>query len=296
MTTKKFKTVSGYLRSHDDGLRRTVAKVPEDQFVEAAAVAVRKILNNLLPQIDNLPMLDTDYAPLEGIEQLLKLGGTERQVNALEDCKRWLSKPIHIVTLNSARSAMIPQVKTAQGLISYRVDGYRNDDTGVSVTMIVDAKMGEAHEMAAAIAGPDYCFAVSCNIDHAVPDAAKNKLFFSVEELYAAVPEMRPSSSRGRRSGVSSYRSGGVASAVASTEFYRGYGITEVDGKYVVKKDGETSEQPTEQAAYDWVNTRIEETARKRKTATQPTEPVRRKKPPLTPANWRRQEYANHQG
>jgi hypothetical protein len=49
------------------------------------------------------------------------------------------------------------------------------------------------------IAGSEYCFHASRNINRLIPDAAKNKLFFSDEELYAAVPEMRPPSSSSRR-------------------------------------------------------------------------------------------------
>ena len=40
------------------------------------------------------------------------------------------------------------------------------------------------------IAGPGYCFPTSQTVIRPVPDAAKNKLFMSDAELYAAAPEL----------------------------------------------------------------------------------------------------------
>ena len=49
---------------------------------------------------------------------------------------------------------------------------------------------GRPHHIAEALAGPDYCFHSSQNINCLVPDAAKNRLFTSEEELYVAAPEV----------------------------------------------------------------------------------------------------------
>ena len=228
--TKKYKSVSSYLRAHGQGLNYNLPRRGRDHEQQRAAAKVeqRNILNNLLPQL-GLPMLDSEL--LEGIEQLLVMGGwTDVQANALRDCQKWL-KNFRIVTITS--SAPVEPVKTAQGLVSYLVHGFSRADHNVRISMIVDAaKYGRgAFEIAEQIAGPDYCCHASSNIDHLVPDSAKNKLFFSDEELYAAVPEMRPREVTRRRR------------------------------RTVVRKPEATA---------------------------QPVEPVRRKKPPLSPADWRR--------
>jgi hypothetical protein len=83
----------------------------------------------------------------------------------------------------------------------YRVTGFAQADVNASVIMIVEADvMGGQRPSAIAqdIAGPDYCFVSSITIS-AVPDAAKNRLFFSNEELFAAVPELAPKPKQRRR-------------------------------------------------------------------------------------------------
>ena len=82
---------------------------------------------------------------------------------------------------------------------SYHVYGFRRDDYSVRISVIVDSDGGEAFKIAGAIAGPEYCLHASSNILHSVPDAAKNRLFMSDEELFATVPEMNPKQRRVRR-------------------------------------------------------------------------------------------------
>jgi hypothetical protein len=92
-------------------------------------------------------------------------------------------------------------------MTSYHVCGFRQDDHKVSVCMIVDANdlargMDDPHAIAEKIAGPEYCFHACSNINQAVPDHVKNRLFVSAEELkelYAAVPRLRPQPRRRRR-------------------------------------------------------------------------------------------------
>ena len=167
------------------------------------------------------------------------MGGTDRQVKALKDCQRWL-KNYRIITIT-----VVPQVKTEQGLVSYRVDGFTRDDHKVRVIVIVDADPnsgimeGRPHQIAEALAGPEYCFHSSQNINRLVPDAAKNRLFASEEELYAAAPELDP-----KRRGIT------------RSTIYRGYEIKETNGKHVISKENAVvSEQPTEEAALRWVDT-----------------------------------------
>jgi hypothetical protein len=71
------------------------------------------------------------------------------------------------------------------------VHGFRHDNTNVSVSIIIDARAGDAYTKASEIAGPDYCFHMSSNLSQPVPDDAKNILFHSDEELYAKAPALR---------------------------------------------------------------------------------------------------------
>lgn len=76
---------------------------------------------------------------------------------------------------------------------SYHVQGFKRDDHGIRVSVIIDADdAGEVFKLAEAVVGPNYCFHASGNINHSVPAAAKNRLFGSDQELFAAVPEMSP--------------------------------------------------------------------------------------------------------
>ena len=87
-------------------------------------------------------------------------------------------------------------------MTSYHVHGFKRDDHGVNVSVIVDGDISDdKFEIAEAIAGPDYCLHASENISPtvSVPDAAKNRLFLSEEELFAAVPELKPRRRAARR-------------------------------------------------------------------------------------------------
>jgi hypothetical protein len=184
---KKYKTVAGYLRSC--GERLQYGKLPEDKDQRIAAVQAgqRDIINSLLPQIGLAQHIEATEKPIDGITRLLAQGGTEQQVAALETCRRWLKNYVIVLGVTA-----IPQVKTAQGLVSYHVCGFRRGDHNSRVSVIVDAEelSGNAFAIAEKLAGPDYCFHASSNINELVPDGAKNKLFTSDEELYAVVPAL----------------------------------------------------------------------------------------------------------
>jgi hypothetical protein len=197
MTTKKFKTVSGYLRSADMQLQY---KLPKDDDDDARIAAIktgqRNIINNLLPQL-GLPKLDGDETPGDGVERLLALGGTDnRQVKALKDCQRWLKNYRFIVRVSS----MVSMVESSREPVSYRVHGFRCDDTSVHVSIIVDIEWsdrasGKQFEIAKTIGGDDYCFHASENLFHPVPETVKNRLL-SNEELYALAPQLNPQPTR----------------------------------------------------------------------------------------------------
>jgi hypothetical protein len=196
MTTKKYKTVAGYLRSCGESL--SYRKMPEDrdQHIAAVRAGQRDIINNLLPQIGITGRIEAAEKPSDGVERLLAMGGTAQQVSALEACRRWLKNYVIILSVSA-----IPQVKTAEGLVSYEVNGFRRGDTKSRVSMIVDqdpanSAIRSPHAIAEEIAGPEYCFHACSNINHWVPDSAKNRLFTSDEELYTAVPQLRPHQSR----------------------------------------------------------------------------------------------------
>ena len=188
---KKYKTVAGYLRSCGDRLQ--YGKLPEDKDQRIAAVQAgqRDIINNLLPQIGLAHRIKPTEKPIDGVARLLAIGGTAQQVSALEACRRWLKNYVIVLGVT-----VIPQVKTAERLVSYHVRGFRRDDHKVNVSMIVDAEEHavevSSHQVAEKIAGDGYCFHVCSNINELIPDSAKNRLFMSDEELYAAAPQLKP--------------------------------------------------------------------------------------------------------
>jgi hypothetical protein len=186
---KKYKTVAGYLRSCGERLQYD-GKLPEDKDQRIAAIRAgqRDIINGLLPQIGLAQRIEATEKPIDGVARLLAQGGTAQQVAALEACRRWLKNYVIVLGVTA-----IPQVKTAQGLVSYHVSGFRRDDHNSRVSVIVDAEEygGDSRfALAEKIAGPDYCFHAASNINALVPDDAKNKLFTSNEELYAVVPAL----------------------------------------------------------------------------------------------------------
>jgi hypothetical protein len=95
MTTKKFKTVSGYLRSATDQM---LCRIPWDARDEARRAAIkagqRDILNRLLPQLA-LPRIDTDEALSHGVDRLLANGAPNSR-----------SRPCRIVSAGSRVSSV----------------------------------------------------------------------------------------------------------------------------------------------------------------------------------------------
>jgi hypothetical protein len=87
---KKLKTAAGYLRSMGERIRYSgLPKEQEARWNEVRAKQ-RIAINNLLPQIGITELIGPTEPPHEGIERLLKAGGNEAQVAALEACRRWL--------------------------------------------------------------------------------------------------------------------------------------------------------------------------------------------------------------
>jgi hypothetical protein len=83
-------------------------------------------------------------------------------------------------------------------ITTYQVFGFRRDDHGGKVCTLVDVPRGDPTSPTI-IAGnlfgdAEYCFHASMNVTASihVPDDAKNKLFHGDDELYAAVPALRP--------------------------------------------------------------------------------------------------------
>jgi hypothetical protein len=102
-------------------------------------------------------------------------------------------------------ASVVPQVRTAEGLISHYVHSFRRDAHNVRVCMIVDVEgYNGGHAIAEKIAGPEYCFHAASNLNVLVPDHVKNRLFTTaeeLEELYTAVPELRPRDQSRRAAG-----------------------------------------------------------------------------------------------
>ena len=108
--TKKYKTVGGYLRSHEYSIEKKTGHLEGDEWRAAVKTAQRAILNHLLPQF-SLSQIEDHIEPLKHIDLLLILGGTERQMKALKDCQRWL-KNFRIL---SFRNATVTVVSARQG-------------------------------------------------------------------------------------------------------------------------------------------------------------------------------------
>jgi hypothetical protein len=99
MARKKFKTVAGYLRSGGDQLLSRHLPEDKERCIAVVRAGQRDILNNLFPQIGIADRISDAELPREGIERLLRLGGNEQQVAALETCRRWLKN--FIIPLSS---------------------------------------------------------------------------------------------------------------------------------------------------------------------------------------------------
>ena len=83
-----------------------------------------------------------------------------------------------------------PPAKRAVKLHAYRAEGFSRDNPDIAVFMIVDVEHRyDAAQVAEKIARPEYCFnGAAIPIDgRAVPDVARNRLFFSNAE-FTAVP------------------------------------------------------------------------------------------------------------
>ena len=183
---KKFKSVAGYLRSCGERLRYKLPK-DKDQRIAAVQAGQRDIINNLLPQIALTQRIETTEKPSDGIKRLLAMGGTAQQVAALEACYRWLKNYVIILS-----ATVIPQIKTAAGLVSYHVHGFRRDDHNTNVSMIVDADennvMRRPPTIAAEIAGPEYCFHASSNLN----------VWYPIVPKAGCLPQMRNCTQRFR--------------------------------------------------------------------------------------------------
>jgi hypothetical protein len=98
--------------------------------------------------------------------------------------------------------AEIEPPRTAEGFITYLVYGFKRADHSQNISLFVDAPEygGQPIELAQKLAGPDYCCHASQNCLKPIPHSAKNKLFRSDAELYAAAPELNPRARRRRAS------------------------------------------------------------------------------------------------
>ena len=191
---KKYKTAAGYLRAQGDRICADIYRIKSqdrEQILAAAQAGQRTALNSLLPQL-GLPCIEATEKPADGIERLMQMGSTEQQQAALKTCRRWLRNFFIPIS-----SSVVVRSGPADWRVSYHVCGFRRDDHKVRVNMIVDVDEAERgavspHAIAEKIAGPEYCFHACSNIDHSVPESAKNQLFMSDEELYAADPQLKP--------------------------------------------------------------------------------------------------------
>ena len=124
--TKKFKSVAGYLRSMGDRLR--CSGLPKDQEARWAAVQAgqRAAINNLLPQLGITELISPTEPPHEGIERLLKSGGTEAQATALETCRRWLKN--FWVPVSSTMAAAPPRENFTSSM-TFRGEEFTPEET-----------------------------------------------------------------------------------------------------------------------------------------------------------------------
>jgi hypothetical protein len=219
--TKKFKTVAGYLRSNEN---EKLCGVDPDS--DAERTIERQIINHMLPQLGITDTIKLDEKPRDGVERLLQQTTEVRQLKALKDCRKWLrrAKGHWTVTsstavsrgmiyrgqdFNAEETAAIEQIQSEQKvsidkaieiwrsrggrIVTYRLDGFLRADHKQNVFMFVDAEeFGEPRAIAEKIVGPKYLFPLSGNCVEPIPDAAKNRLFKSDQELYAEFPELNP--------------------------------------------------------------------------------------------------------
>ena len=194
--------------------------------------------------------------------------------------------------------------------------GFSRADHSINVSLIVDVDSSDIMRndvrarVTEKIAGPGYCFPTSQTVIRPVPDAAKNKLFMSDAELYAAAPELdyRKRKRRTKTEKADAFaaqlqqwggkpaasieppapKSSSVATGVSY--IFRGFDYTGDDERgYTISKDGVelAGPLPTKAAVMAWVDEakRLEMTkAREAKPASSIEPPaLKPRKPPLTP-------------
>ena len=194
--------------------------------------------------------------------------------------------------------------------------GFSRADHSINVSLIVDVDSSDIMRndvrarVTEKIAGPGYCFPTSQTVIRPVPDVAKNKLFMSDAELYAAAPELdyRKRKRRTKTEKADAFaaqlqqwggkpaasivlpapKSSSVATGVSY--IFRGFDYTGDDERgYTISKDGVelAGPLPTKAAVMAWVDEakRLEMTkAREAKPASSIEPPaLKPRKPPRTP-------------
>ncbi len=85
-------------------------------------------------------------------------------------------------------------------MTTYRIDGFNHQNHAERVTILLDPNDPLRQELirrAQIIAGPEFCFHRSKNLNFLVPDDCKGIVFKDDEELYARLPQLNLY--RGRR-------------------------------------------------------------------------------------------------
>jgi hypothetical protein len=87
MRHKKFKTVTGYLRS----MGEFGASISDEE-------GVRRHINNLLPQAGISGRIEPTEKPRDGVQRLRQTMQDERHIKILNDCLKWLGRSGWTVT------------------------------------------------------------------------------------------------------------------------------------------------------------------------------------------------------
>jgi hypothetical protein len=78
-------------------------------------------------------------------------------------------------------------------MTTYRIDGFNRQNHAELVTILLDPTdplRMDLYRRAEAIAGPEFCFHISQNLNSPIPDDCKGIVFRGDEELYARLPQL----------------------------------------------------------------------------------------------------------
>ncbi len=124
--TKRFKTISGYLRSTEES--RILAALVEPGSDRERAIE-RGIINGLLPQVGVAQTIAADETPLDGVDRIRALTTDPAQIKTLDACRKWLNRWRLVGVKTTATSVRTEAATFIPGGMIFRGVDYSPEET-----------------------------------------------------------------------------------------------------------------------------------------------------------------------